>query len=217
VKTWKVVTSLLTLFYSQIALSSLVTYDSLASLESITGPVVIEDWKSYEQYTVLSNQTLNGIEYPGDNTLNESLVTLGEFCTFGCMSYLTPGGSTRSFGSRPLTFGFTSQISVFSLSITQGINASLDGTSIWNISFNTGASAMLKIDYTLFDSSKSGYIGFSGIKGATSITIDQVRNDANVVWRFNHIGFQSTVINTPSVLMLFILGLLVVFTRKTKH
>lgn len=201
----------LTQFFVHEAKASVITHQSILSLKNEAASLIVEDWRAYDLFTVLSNQTVNGIIYPGDNSLGEPLVTLGEFCSLRCISYLTDEGRTRSFGRRSVSFGFTSKINAFSLSLTQFINDQLDGSSIWQIEFDTGFSAALIADYTVADSFKSAYVGFSGLEGAASVTISQIRNDANVVWSFADIGYQSTSVSAPSsigiIVMLLGVGL----------
>jgi hypothetical protein len=122
-----------------LANAGLISYDSLDSLSEAVPSLVVEDWRSYEQYTVLSNTTLNGITYPDENSFQEPLVTLGPICRLGefwRIGYLTDDGSTRNFGRSAITFKFTNPITAFSLSLIQGINDPIDGESIWNVTFD---------------------------------------------------------------------------------
>ena len=49
---------------------------------------------------------------------------------------------------------------------------------------------------------------------STGFTIRQTRNDANVVWSFNHIGYQAAQVTEPSTLAIFMLGLMSLTMRR---
>jgi hypothetical protein len=54
---------------------------------------------------------------------------------------------------------------------------------------------------------------------STGFTIRQTRNDANVVWSFNHIGYQATEVPEPSILAIlaiFALGMIGLASRRFK-
>ncbi|GLR71628.1 hypothetical protein GCM10007852_25360 [Agaribacter marinus] len=96
--------------------ASLLTHESLEELDRATQNLIVEDWKSYPLHTILSNNTINGIGYQGENSLGEPIVTLGSNCrTSGlwCISHLTDNGRTRSFGSRSVKFTFNDPIQLF--------------------------------------------------------------------------------------------------------
>jgi hypothetical protein len=213
----RLTTLLILLFFSNSSFASLVTYDNLTDLENASSNLIVEDWRSYDLHTVLSNTSRNGIIYPTQPSDSEPLVTLGPNCRkneFWCISYLTDEGRTRSFGRAPITFGFEQDIDSFSLSLIQGINEKLDGISSWDVTFDTGAVVSLESIYTVDDSDGFAYIGLTGLNGVRSFTINTTRNDSGVVWSFNHIGYQVQSVSAPSLMVLFLMGILYCIRRR---
>ncbi|WP_284217982.1 hypothetical protein [Agaribacter marinus] len=196
--------------------ASLVTYESLEELDQATQTLIVEDWKSYTLHTVLSNNTINGIGYQGENSLGEPIVTLGSNCRISglwCISHLTDNGRTRSFGSRSVTFSFNDPIQSFSLFLIQGINEPVAGQSSWSIDFDTGESLVMDSIYELGESFGLSYLGASGINGATAVTIRQTRNDTNVVWAFNHIGYETLKVSEPTTMVSFLILIAIYMIR----
>jgi hypothetical protein len=200
--------------------ASPITYSTLSELQDNTVKLVIEDWRSYPTHTILSNQTTNGIAYQPENSLGEPIVTLGNNCRYGeywCISHLTESGLTRSFGRGAMTFKFENPINAFSISLIQGINDQINGISLWDIAFNTGQSAQVVSNYTVGDSFGLGYLGISGISAATEVIVRQVRNDTNVVYSFNHIGYQVIEVAEPTSALFFAVAMLIMLRGASKR
>lgn len=206
---------LMALFACNQAFPSIIIYDSLSELKSVTSNLIVEDWSDYPRHTLLSDQTINGITYQSANSLGEPIVTRG--CQSGgiwCIDHLTDSGGSRSFGSRPVTFWFEDPIDAFSLYLVQGINQRLDGSSIWEISFDSGEKTQIISNYTTEDSRGLGYIGLTGLNSATEVSIRQTRNDPWVVWSFNHIGYQAVAVDEPSSLLITLSVLIIAGFRR---
>ncbi|GAA6183791.1 hypothetical protein NBRC116595_10390 [Aliiglaciecola sp. NS0011-25] len=114
-----------------------------------------------------------------------------------------------------MTFKFENPINAFSISLIQGINDRIDGTSIWDISFDTGQSAQVVSNYTIDNSYGLGYLGISGINGAREVIVRKIRNDSNVVHSFNHIGYQSITVDEPATFLLF--AMVFMFMRRFRN
>ncbi len=66
------------------------------------------------------------------------------------------------------------------------------------------------------DSLGLSYIGITGIK-STEFTVRQTRNDANVTWNFNNIGYQVvSEVPEPITLAIFTLGMIALASRRFK-
>jgi hypothetical protein len=193
--------------------AGVITYDSLSILNNNTSNLVVEDWQSYSNNTILSNNSINGIAYPDDNTLGEPLVTGCQYLDLWCINYHTESEDSRSFGSSAVTFGFTQAINAFSLYLVQGTNGRGPGVSEWDIEFDSGEIFSMRSVYSESDSLGFSYFAVTGIN-STGFTIRQTRNDANVVWSFNHIGYQAAQVTEPSTLAIFMLGLMSLTMRR---
>ncbi|MFT5296006.1 MAG: hypothetical protein ACI9YH_002023 [Colwellia sp.] len=136
--------------------AGLITYDSLSTLTNNTNNLVIEDWQQYSSNTILSNTSLNGIIYPGENSSGEPLVTGCRYADLWCINYHTESGGSRSFGRSPVTFGFTQAINSFSLYLVQGTNGRGPGVSEWDIEFDSGEIFTMRSVY-----SESDWLGLS--------------------------------------------------------
>ena len=214
----KALSLLMALIASNQAFASLITYSSFSELQESTSALIIEDWRGYERNTVLSNQTINGITYQPENSLGEPIVTLGNYCRYGeywCISHLTESGGTRSFGWAAVRFQFQDPIDAFSISLVQGINDRIDGTSIWDVSFDTGQSVRVVSNYTIDDSYGLGYLGISGIHSASEVIVRKIWSDSNVVYSFNHIGYQNIQVDEPSTFL--ILAIALMLTRRFRR
>jgi hypothetical protein len=190
--------------------NALIIHTSLDELKPYAPDILIEDWSGYAYNTELSGTTTNGIVYPGLNSLNEPLVT---WCvnpnSLRCIRYLTERGSSRSFGRAAKTFGFIQPIDAFSIYVTQGTNLRGAGRSEWSVFFDNGQTAQFSANWDDDDSYGLGYIGISGIDDAMSFTIRQIRNDVNVVWGINHIGYQTAkAVSEPSIIGLLVIAFL---------
>jgi len=196
--------------------ASIITYDSLSTLSNNTSNLVIEDWQQYPTNTILSNTSLNGIIYPNENASGEPLTTGCRYGNLWCISYQTQSGKTRDFGPSAVKFSFEHSIDSFSLSLVQGTNNTGAGESEWDIEFDTGEVFSMRSVYGESDSLGLSYIGITGIN-STEFTVRQTRNDSNVVWSFNHIGYQvASQVPEPSTLVIFALGMMGLAARRFK-
>ena len=196
--------------------ATIITYESLDSLSVSTPNLVVEDWQKYPIETVLSNTSLNGITYPEENHLGEELISGCRYVGLWCINYLTESGRTRSFGSSPLKFGFEQSIDSLSLYLVQGTNGRGPGLSEWDIELDTGEIFSMRSSYGESDLLGLSYIGIKGIE-SKGFTVRQTRNDANVTWSLNHIGYQVvSQVPEPSTLAIFALGIMGLASRRFK-
>jgi hypothetical protein len=204
---------LLSIFFSFHASSTLL-YSDKDAFVSNHGSLVSENWQSYPTDTVLTGQTFKGVTYNTPNILVGAL--RGPSWRLG-FSGGEPG-RYRSFSSTILDFDIFDGARAFGVSLSQGNqNGGMrrEGTSIWDIVFDSTFIYTVSIDTTDDDFSGEAFFGISGL-AFQNVRVRRVFSDIGIVWNVRDIFYVNSV-DSPGIfnlISLFLASLLVLRLKK---
>ncbi len=166
-----------------IASAGVIEHLSYADFLTSSGAGTIhEDWASIPNSTIIQDQTIGGITYRHQDAFG-MLLNVGNGGGWGMrfgVTHPSSGGYYALGWSNQVTFEFIAPIEAFGINFVQG-NYSDTGTSVFAVQVDGAQVFYRSIPVTQYGPN-SGYLGLSGLVGATTLKIWQAQSGANVGW-----------------------------------
>jgi hypothetical protein len=138
----------------------------------------------------------------------------------GLLGYQRSSGRYSSFSSETISFEFQDSIDSFGISLSQGNQSGgvrNIGHTLWSVVVDDTFQYTARSDYNLDNFSGESFLGLKNLNGINKIEVSRIFSTANIVWNIRDINYKHSIsVNEPTSIVIFLLGLGLVFNRITR-